>query len=126
MRARTDNIRQACESNKEFFAGSNISGGDVEFQAGKFIPRVLTMAEGITWCQIPKAGTHAWGALFLLLRGLGVQQIKVKSYICSIFLSVQATLVHFSIMQEYLCSIFCPRFFITLSGIMLVMSGMIF
>ena len=85
MRARIDNIRQVCESNKHLFAGSNISGGDVEFQAGKFIPRELTMAEGITWCQIPKAGTHAWGALFLLLRGLGVQQIKVKSFIYSRF-----------------------------------------
>ena len=83
MRARIDNIRQVCESNKHFFAGSNISGSDVEFQAGKFIPSQLSLAEpeGITWCRIPKVGTTGWRALFLLFRGLGVQQLKVKNKI---------------------------------------------
>ena len=79
MRDRTDQIRKVCEENARTFDGSE-SSGDSEFAAGRFIPTSLTVAEaeGLTWCRMGKVGTHAWAALFLLFKGLGVQKIKVN------------------------------------------------
>ena len=54
---------------------------------GRFFPSSLTISERdrIAWCRIGKVGTHAWSALFLLLRGVQVPEIKV-SFISEDFL----------------------------------------
>ena len=81
----TDSAEAIIQSRIRNVANICATQTDTTSDSGSFFPSSLTIADrdgghqaSLAWCRIGKVGTHAWAALFLLLKGLTPDQIKVS------------------------------------------------